>query len=60
LSANSSIAGSYLVHFKAKQAPLTSSVSQFLLFVLILFNAENKVSQKYVDEKIVSKAIARK
>jgi hypothetical protein len=47
----------HTLHFKAKQAPLTSSVSRFLLFILILFNAENKVSLKYVDEKIVSKAI---
>ena len=52
-SANSSIAGSYLVHFKARQAPLTSSVS---LVRFILFNAENKDSKKHVDEKIVRKA----
>ena len=48
LSDNSWIAGSYLVDVKAKQTP----------HILILFNTENKVSQKYFDGKIVSKAIA--
>ena len=41
------------MHFKARQAPLTSSVS---LVRFILFNAENKDSKKHVDEKIVRKA----
>lgn len=39
------------MHFKAKQAPPTSSVCRFLLLVLILFNAQNKFWQKYVDKK---------
>ena len=51
LAAKSSIGGWYFVHFKPKQELLTLSVNLFLLLVLILFNAKDKVSQKNIEGK---------